>query len=445
VTAIRKHLADFLAIIALFAISMGVAAYILSNQRLRFPIVEDKPFQLKAEFSDAQAVIPGQGQSVRVAGVQVGEISKVQLQNGRAYVTMDLEKKHSKLVHEDAFALLRPKTGLKDMFIELEPGTGRTPVLEENEVVPVRNTAPDIDPDEVLSALDGDTRDYLKLLISGAGKGLDGRADDLREVFKRFEPLHRDIKRVSTAVATRRENMARLVHNYGSLMDELGDKDKELTKLVEASNAVFQSFANQDTNISESVAKLPGALRETESTLRKADTFAKTAGPTFEALRPVFRKLDEANKEVLPFVKEAAPITEKQIRPFVRGAREPVRDLRPAATDLAAANPDLTRSFHELNRFFNMASYNPGGKEKLSGPNDTNRDEGYLFWAAWVGHITNSLFSTADSTGPFRRSLFAVNCNTLRDSVLENAPELEVILGVTDLLNDPGLCPKAGN
>jgi phospholipid/cholesterol/gamma-HCH transport system substrate-binding protein len=442
VTAIRKHLGDFLAIIALFTIAMGVAAFILSNQRLRFPIVEEKPFQLKAEFSDAQAVIPGQGQTVRVAGVQVGEISKVELKNGRAYVTMDLEKKYDHLVHEDAFALLRPKTGLKDMFIELEPGTGRSPVLHEHGIVSVRNTAPDVDPDEVLSALDGDTRDYLKLLINGAGKGLDGRSNDLREVFKRFEPLHRDIKRVSLAVAERRQNMARLVHNYGSLMDELGDKDKELAKLVEASNAVFQSFANQDTNISASVSKLPGTLRQTESTLKKADAFAQEAGPTFEALRPVFRKLDEANHEVLPFVKEAAPITKNEIRPFVRQARPAVQDLRPAATDLAAATPDLTRTFHEFNRFFNIAAYNPGGKEKLKGPNDTSRDEGYLFWAGWVGHLTNSLFSTADSTGPFRRSLFAVNCNTLRDTLIQHQPELEVILGVTDLLNDPGLCPK---
>ena len=119
-----------------------------------------------------------------------------------------------------------------------------------------------------------------------------------------------------------------------------------------------------------------------------------------------------------------------------------MRDLRPAATDLAAATPDLTKSFHELNRFFNMASHNPGGKESLKGPNDTTRDEGYLFWVGWATQLTNSLFSTADSTGPFRRSLFAINCNTIRDSIVEEEPELEVILGVTDLLNDPGLCPK---
>ena len=57
----------------LFVIGIGVSAYILLNQDSRptFPW-EAKPYVLKGEFSTAQAVTPGQGQSIRVAGVQVG-------------------------------------------------------------------------------------------------------------------------------------------------------------------------------------------------------------------------------------------------------------------------------------------------------------------------------------------------------------------------------------
>ena len=49
-TAIRKHLGDFLAIVALFVAAMGIAGYILSNERLRFPLVEEKTFPLKVEL-----------------------------------------------------------------------------------------------------------------------------------------------------------------------------------------------------------------------------------------------------------------------------------------------------------------------------------------------------------------------------------------------------------
>ena len=47
--------------------------------------------------------------------------------------------------------------------------------------------------DEVLSALDDDTRDYLRLLLTGAGGGLERRGSDLREVFRRLGPLHRHL------------------------------------------------------------------------------------------------------------------------------------------------------------------------------------------------------------------------------------------------------------
>ena len=59
---------------------------------------------------------------MRVSGVRVGDITKVDLKDGHAVVTMALDPQYKDLVHTDAKALLRPKTGLKDMFVELQPG-----------------------------------------------------------------------------------------------------------------------------------------------------------------------------------------------------------------------------------------------------------------------------------------------------------------------------------
>lgn len=443
-TAIRKHLGDFVALTFLFVIGLGTAGYILTQQRLRFPLVQEKPMELKADFSDAQAVIPGQGQTVRVAGVKIGDIGKVNLKDGRAIVTLNIDKEYEKLIRRDATALLRPKTGLKDMFIEIEPGTDRSPLMKAGEHIPITNTAPDVDPDEFLSALDRDTRDYLKLLISGAGKGLEGRGTDLREVFKRFEPIHRDLAKVTKAVAERRHNLKRLVHNYASLVDELSGKDKDLRRLVSSTNAVFKQFAAEDANIATTVNRLPGALNETADTLGKVDTLAQVMKPSLTSLRPVVRQIDETNREVLPFVKDAAPRIKNQIRPFVRAARPYVRDLRPAARDLATAQPDLTSSFRELNRFFNMVAYNPNGAEKLTGnpATDVKRDEGYLFWSSWVAHLTDSMFSTSDASGPLRRAITTIDCNTLRSAI--GATALEPLLGATPLLNDAGLCSPPG-
>jgi phospholipid/cholesterol/gamma-HCH transport system substrate-binding protein len=443
--AIREHLGDFVAILVLFLIAIGVSGYIIANQdaRPRIPLFESKAFTLKAAFSDAQAVTPGQGQSVRVAGVQVGKITKVELDNGVAIVTMELDPEWKKKldIKEDATALLRPRTGLKDMFIELDPGgTGRS--LQEGDTIPVQNTAPDIDPDEVLSALDTDTRSYLQLLINGAGKGLKGHGNDLNQTFKALDPTYRDLRRVSSAIAERRTELKRLIHNYGDLTNTLADTDGSIRRLVNASDAVFRAFASQDTNISLAVSKLPATLRQTENTLTKVDSFSRVAGPALESLRAPFRQLDVANHAVLPFVREAEPITRTKIRPFVRVARPNIRNLRPATINLAKAMPDLVSSFHELNRFFNMAAFNKNGAEPLTGneAQDKNRDEGYLFWVGWVSQNTVSLFNTSDAQGPLRRFVVFFNCTSLREELARD-PAGGPLLGLTNALNDPGLCP----
>ena len=431
----RKHIGDVIALALLFLVAVGTAGYILENQRLRFPLVEEKPFILKAELADAQAVQPGQGQTVRSAGVEIGQIGEVELKDGVAVVEMQLERRYEGYVREDASALLRTKTGLKDMFVELDPGDGEP--LEEGERIPVANTAPDIDPDEVLSALDADTRDYLKLLVSGAGKGLDGHGKDLRETFRRFAPLHRDLNRVTEAIAERRDNLRSLIHNYGLLVDELGGKDEDLTRLVRASNAVFDSFAAEESNVSAFVSKLPGALRETRLTLGKVDRLGQRLGPALESLRPPFRKLDEANEAVLPFVEEATPIVRDEIRPFARAGRPFFRDLGRGARDLAKAGPDLTKTFRGLNRLFNIGAHNPNGNEELTGDlaKDRARDEGYLYWLGWTAQNTVSLFSTSDAQGPFRRIfLGGVNCNTFTG---EGLPQQ-----ISDALGDAGVCSK---
>jgi phospholipid/cholesterol/gamma-HCH transport system substrate-binding protein len=436
-TAIRKRAGDFAAVVVLVVIAVGVGGYILSNQRLRFPFVEEKPFQLQAAFSTAQAVTPGQGQTVRVAGVRIGDISRVKLRNGQAIVTMDLDPEYDNLVHTDASALLRPKTGLKDMFIELDPGSSSTPLAKEGWTLPVRNTLPDVNPDEVYSALDADTRDYLKLLVNGGGRGLKGRGRDLQEVFARFEPTNRDIARVTSQVEKRKANLRRLINSLQRLNTELASRDDDLSELVSASATVFRAFASENENISEAVRRFPSALRQTTSTLGRVQTFAEVLGPTADKLRPAVRSLNSANAAVQPFAREAAPILRKEIRPFVRGARPLVRDLKTPGKQLADAAPDLTRSFVVLNKLFDLFAFNPNGRE---GPEQAGREEGYLFWIAWVTHQTNFVFSSADAHGSYRPVFLGGPCGILQGLLAEDPTGIFSNMNLGAILGAGGAC-----
>jgi phospholipid/cholesterol/gamma-HCH transport system substrate-binding protein len=433
-TAIRKHIKDFAAIVGLAVIALGVAGYVLAHQRMRFPIIQQAPYKLKAEFSTAQAVTPGQGQTVRVSGVRIGDISKVDLSEGRAIVTMDVDPQYKDIVHTDATALLRPKTGLKDMFIELNPGTKSAPVAKAGYTIPVKNTLPDVNPDEVYSLLDADTRDYLRLLISGAGEGLHKRGGDLQEVFRRFEPTHKDLALVNKYVALRHHNLRRLIHQLNVLNGALAQKGNDLAELVGTSSQVFRALASQDRNITRAVGDLPGTLRQTTQTFGKVKSLADVLGPAVTKLRPTVKALNSANKQITPFATEAAPILRTEIRPFVRDARPVVRDLKPASKNLATATPDLTRTFTVLNHLFNMVGFNPNGRE---GPDNPKRDEGFLYWIAWLDHNGAALFSSSDANGPFRPVTLGAPCSTLKQTGDANPP-LGMILAPA--LADPHVC-----
>jgi hypothetical protein len=83
-----------------------------------------------------------------------------------------------------------------------------------------------------------------------------------------------------------------------------------------------------------------------------------------------------------------------------------------------------------------MLGFNPNGRE---GPDVATRDEGYLFWLAWLNHDGAALFSSSDAHGPFRPVTVASTCQTLKQTVAES-PELEFLQGLTAALTDPAVC-----
>jgi phospholipid/cholesterol/gamma-HCH transport system substrate-binding protein len=427
-TAIRKHARDFIAIALLIAVGLAVSLYILQEQRLRIPVLEERPFELNAEFSSSQAVVPGQGQSVRVAGVKVGDVEKVELEDGVAVVTFGLDREYLP-VYEDATMLLRPTTGLRDMFFQLDPGSRTAGEIEEGGTIPLDNTAPDVNLDEILEALDGDTQAYLRLLLVGAGRGIDGRGRDLGKVLGSLGPITSDLAKLNREVAKRKQNLSSLITNFNQLSRTVGEADEDLTRLVETSATALGAIAEQDPSVRRAVALLPGTLRQSKLALRNVSSFAAELGPAMDELRPFARRLDEVNASTRRLAGRATEPIEEDIRPFVRAARRPLPDLNKAAGRLSRATPRLTVVGRKINRLGNMAAYNPNGAEP---PGTPNRDEGYLYWAAWLGHNGNSVFSAQDAHGVYRRIYLTMGCDEAL-SLLGASPVAPIVTGLDAL------------
>ena len=402
--AIREHLRDFIAIGVLALLAIVTTGVILARQQANFPswvpFLGHDNFELKAKFSSAQAVTPGQGQTVNVAGIKVGSVEGVNLENGVAVVTMNIEPKYAPLIHTDASLLLRPRTGLQDMTIEVDPGRKGDEVAE-GATLPEANTQPNVNPDQFLASLDGDTQAFLQLLLQGASQGIGGQAPVLSSGLRRFEPTARYIAEINSALVKRRQNIRRVITNLGKLSTELGHRDTQLAQFVKSSDTVFGAFANQEASLRQTLQELPPTLRQTRSTLESSDRFAQVLGPASRDLIPSAQALAPALREVRPLFRETTGPIHHQIRPFARKVQPVLKHVKQLAEPLADTTTKLGKAFQNLNLLFNALAYNPPGTE-----------EGYLFWASWLNHNTNSLFFTQDPGGPLRHGLVLLSCNT---------------------------------
>ncbi len=436
--AIKDHLTDFIAIGALVFAGLLVTGYILSQQQQPYPswvpFLGDERFELKAEISSAQAVTPGQGQTVNIAGVKVGDITEVELVGGVAVVTMLVEDKYAPLLRSDTSVLLRPRTGLQDMTMELDTGTEGEP-LEEGAVLPLAQSKTNVQPDQILATLDGDTRAYLQFLVEAGGRGLGGKGKELSAGFRRFAPLARDVARIGQQLALRRQNIKRSITAFKEVSEELGSTDTRLAEFVDSSNVVLGSFANQEAAIRESLQELPPTLRATRDSLAANDEFSLVLGPASRALIPAAQALGPALRDSRPFFEQTTGPIRDQIRPFTRAAQTPIRHLKEAAQPLADTTRGLNGTFTELNVLTNALAYNPPG----------SAEEGYLFWLSWFNHNTNSLFFSQDSMGPMIRGMVMFGCGTagLAEGVAVPRPFLRTLQQMTNVpkSSDPRVCP----
>ncbi len=402
--AIREHLRDFVAIGILIVLAIVTTGVILVQQSANFPswipILGSDNFELKAEFTTAQAITPGQGQQITIAGIKVGSVGGVQLENGNAVVTMDIENKYAPLIHPDATLLLRPRTGLQDMTIEVDPGTDNSDV-SEGSTIPLAQTQPNVQPDQILASLDADTRSYLQLLLQAAGQGLRGQnGPKLAAGLKRFEPTARDLAKIGGALAKRRQNLARVITNFGRVSQQLGHSDTQLAGFVRSSNDVLGSFARQQASIRQTLQELPATLKQTRGALRSGNRFALQLGPASRRLIPAAQAFGPAMRQIRPLFRKTVGPIHHQIRPFTRAVRKPLRDLKKAANPLTRTSTGLTSAFKNLNLGLNALAYNPPG----------SKQEGYLFWLGWLNHDTNALFFTQDAGGPLRHGLVMDSC-----------------------------------
>jgi phospholipid/cholesterol/gamma-HCH transport system substrate-binding protein len=418
----RGHRKDTIAIVVLaFAgIVMMLGIFIQQKASLPswLPVVGEEFEHISAEFSTAQAVTPGQGQSVDIAGIQIGKVTSVNLENGHAVVGMDIVPEYMKLIHPDASFLLRPKTGLNDMVVEVEPGRGKGHI-EGGANFTLAQTEPNTNLDAFLATLDADTRQYLQLLVAGGAQGIGGRGKQLSSALRRFQPFVHYTAKLNKVVAQRHVALAHVIHDFGQLTTELGRHDAEIKRFVTSSDAALGNFAHQQQAIQESLREFPAALRAGNAGLASSKRFSDAAYPALTGLIPQAQALTPAFKATERMFSQTAVPIRDQIRPFTRQIRPVLTHANEGSGPLSKTVRGFGNSLGAFNTFFNELSYKPKGSR-----------QSFLFYLPWLNHDFNAAFNLQDAGGPVLRGLVEISCTgaSLGYGFAEARPFLKTLL-----------------
>src|SRR4051794_35523998 len=169
----RGRSKDTIAIFVLAALGVVMTLWIFTQQKASLPswvpLVGEEFAHVTGEFTTAQAVTPGQGQAVDVAGIQIGKVTSVDLEDGHAVVGMDIEPKYLTLIHPDATLLLRPKPTPNDVGVGVAPGSGRAHT-EGAHNSPLPRTDPTVTLAPSPPPPAADPRQYIQLLVAGGAQ-----------------------------------------------------------------------------------------------------------------------------------------------------------------------------------------------------------------------------------------------------------------------------------
>jgi virulence factor Mce-like protein len=330
--------------IGLIALAVAVVGLYLGFTKA----IPFKPhYDIKAAFQSSNNIRPGS--PVRIAGVEVGKVVKIERANAGgegAILTLRINKQ-GRPIHSDATAKIRPRIFLEgNFFVDMTAGSPSAPELKDGQTIPVQQTATPVQLDEVVTALQSDTREDLKVLLDEYGKALDGAgAKGFNRSIPYWKPAYRDSSVVADAMRGETgHDLSGYVKNAGATAAALDRNREELKSLVTDFNTTAAAFAREDTNLNAAVGELPRTLRTAYTALGALNESFPPVRALAQELRPGVQSSGPTLDAAQPFVHELRGlVSEAELRGLAH-------DLRPAVPDLAALVRNSVPLYREVRR-----------------------------------------------------------------------------------------------
>jgi len=287
-------------------------------------------YTVTAEFSNASQLV--NGNQVVVGGAAVGTVQSIDLgANGQALVKFTVSSDYAPL-REGTTAQVR-STSLssvagRQVALTLPPSNSTAPTIADGGTIPLADTTSEVDLDQIFNTLSPKTINDFKHVVQGFDISYSGVPKQANQGFHYTNPFLSTTRRVFDELTLDTPTFERLLVDTSSLSGALAQRAPDLSLLTHNLNAMMGALASQKTALAAAISKLPGFLRQANTT---------------------FVNLRAALNDVTPLVDASKPVADR-LGPFFRQFRATARDAVPTvrSLDQIVARPGPQNDLTEL-------------------------------------------------------------------------------------------------
>lgn len=276
-----------------------------------------KPQGYRVNVSFDEAVQLAQEGDVRISGVTVGKVKKVEPEDGRTEATLEIQPRYAPLP-DDVKAILRSKTLLGETYVELTPGTKGAPTIPENGSISTANVSPQVELDEVIRTFDPATREAFGNWLIGQADAVEGHGDQLNQAFGVLPMFFSDSNDLMTVLHRQDRALSRVFSNTAKIFEAIDSRPGQLTQLILTSNRLLRVTANRSQQLTETFNEFPEFLRQARQTTEEFDEFAngtqnliENTGDFADASSAIMKKSVRVTNDARELVNNLEPMLDK--------------------------------------------------------------------------------------------------------------------------------------
>src|SRR5687767_5006487 len=252
--------------------------------------LKPKGYQFKIAFPEVSQLATQS--DVRVAGVEIGKVVKVDLTTGGDAViaTLEIDRKYAP-ISADAKAQIRNKTILGQTYVELTLGSKSGRKIADGGLLDKRRVGDLVSLDEILNTLDPYTRSAYRTWQQGVSKAVTNRGDELNDTIGNLPEFVESGADLFEVLDENKRALGALVKNTGVVFGALTEREDQLSNLISNSDTVFTAIQSERENWAEVWNIFPTFLAESKLTYARLERFARDTRPLVRDLRPALDDL----------------------------------------------------------------------------------------------------------------------------------------------------------